>query len=279
MASFVPQGGELIMTKVRDKRVQSYRRSGFLLQLGVPALILTLWWFFSAQASNPFYPPLAEILVRFRELWLFEHFISDAIPSLTNLVIGFTIAVCFGILTGLLFALIPPLSEFFSPLIHFYRAVPSVAVIPVFISLLGFGNEVRLLVIVLAAFPPTWIATMDGIRAVEPQLNEVVKVFRMTNVERVFGVLLPSALPQIFTGMQASLQFSFVVLIATEMLGSSVGIGAMTILAQQSFASVDMWTGIILLGLVGFLSNYLLSRIRARVLRWYDKSKALQLAA
>lgn len=120
---------------------------------------------------------------------------------------------------------------------------------------------------------------MDGIRAVEPQLNEVVKVFRMTNVERVFGVLLPSALPQIFTGMQASLQFSFVVLIATEMLGSSVGIGAMTILAQQSFASVDMWTGIILLGLVGFLSNYLLSRIRARVLRWYDKSKALQLAA
>lgn len=279
MASFVPQGGELIVATIRDQRVRRYRRTGLLLQIGVPLALLALWWVFSARGSNPFYPPLSEILVRFRELWLFEHFISDAIPSLTNLFLGFVIAVVFGILAGLLFALVPALSEFFSPLIHFYRAVPSVAVIPVFISLMGFGNEVRLLVIVLAAFPPTWIATMDGIRAVEPQLSEVVKVFRMTNAERVFGVLLPSALPQIFTGLQASLQFSFVVLIATEMLGSSVGIGAMTILAQQSFASVDMWTGIILLGLIGFLSNYLLGRIRARVLRWYDKSKALQLAA
>ena len=267
------------MARILDRRVQRFRRIGLLLQIGVPVLLVALWWVWSIGQTNPFYPPLPEILIRFREIWLFDHFVSDALPSLRNLGLGFGIAVVLGVLTGLLFALIPVLSEMFSPLIHFYRAVPSVAVIPIFISLLGFGNEVRLLVIVLAAFPPTWIATMDGIRAVEPQLHEVAKVFRITNTERVVGVLLPSALPQIFTGVQASLQFSFVVLIATEMLGSSEGIGAMTILAQQSFASVDMWTGIILLGIIGFLSNYLLGRIRGRVLRWYDKSKALQLAA
>ncbi|HJX78809.1 ABC transporter permease [Glutamicibacter sp.] len=249
------------------------------LQIGVPVFILAIWWAWSNSSSNPFFPPLSEILVRFRELWLFDKFLSDIVPSLSNLVIGFAIAVLLGVILGLVFALVPVLEELLSPLIHFYRAVPSIAIIPVFISLMGFGNEVRLLVIILAAFPPTWIATMDGIKAVEPQLHEVAKVFRITNAERVFGMFLPSALPQIFTGLQASLQFSFVVMIATEMLGSSVGIGAMTILAQQSFASVDMWAGIVLLGVIGFLSNYLLGRLRARVLSWYDKSKALQLAA
>lgn len=279
MAPFVSKVGALAVSRSSDKMVQRRRQLGLLLQIGVPLVLLASWWALSSKNINPFFPPLTEILGRFRELWLFDKFVSDIVPSLTNLVLGFGIAVVLGVLMGLVFALVPVLSDLFSPLIHFYRAVPSIAIIPVFISLLGFGNEVRLLVIVLAAFPPTWIATMDGIKAVEPLLHEVAKVYRMTNGERVFGMLLPSALPQIFTGLQASLQFSFVVMIATEMLGSSVGIGALTILAQQNFASADMWAGIVLLGVIGFISNYLLARLRGRVLRWYDKSKALQLAA
>lgn len=261
------------------QQTQLRRRVGLLVQIGVPALVLLAWWIWSENQTNPFYPPVSAILERFQDLWLFEHFMSDIIPSLSNLLIGFIVAVVVGVVTGLVFAMVPVFSEIFGPLIQFYRAVPTVAVIPIFISLLGFGNEVSLLVIVLAAFPPTWIATMDGIRAVEPQLHEVAKVFRIPSMEKTFGIMLPSALPQIFAGIQTSLQFSFVVMIATEMLGSTQGIGAMTILAQQSFATADMWAGIILLGVIGFVSNWILGKIRARLLRWYDTSKALQLAA
>lgn len=249
-----------------------------LLQVLLPLLILAVWWVWSARADSRFYPPLQDILVRFRELWLFDHFVSDLLPSLGALALGFLVAAALGVLTGLLFALFPVLSELFSPVIHLYRAVPSVAVIPVFISLLGFGSEVRLLIIVLAAFPPTWIATMDGIRAVEPQLLDLSQVYRFTRAERVLGVMLPAATPQIFSGLQVSLQFSFVVMIATEMLGSTNGIGSMTILAQQSFDSLSMWAGILLLGIIGFLSNWLLSKVRAPLLRWYDESRRIQLA-
>lgn len=222
-----------------------------VIQVGVPLLLLCGWWIWSESQNSAFFPPLSDILAEFRALWLFDNFLSDVVPSLVTLTIGFTIAVVIGILTGLIFALIPTLAEIFSPAIHLYRAIPSVAVIPVFISLFGFGDEVRLMIIVLAAFPPTWIATMDGVRAVEPQLLDVSKVYRITRLERVFGIQLPAALPQIFSGIQVSLQFSFVVLIATEMLGASRGIGAMTILAQQSFMSVSMWAGILLLGVIG----------------------------
>lgn len=260
---------------VKDKR----RVLGWLIQIAVPVLLVLLWWVWSDRNSSAFFPPLRDILAEFQALWLFDHFFSDVVPSLIILSIGFSIAVVLGVLTGLLFALLPPLAELFSPAIHLYRAIPSVAVVPVFISLFGFGDEVRLMIIVLAAFPPTWIATMDGVRAVEPQLLDMAHVYRIPAIKRVLGIQLPGALPQIFSGIQVSLQFSFVVLIATEMLGASRGIGAMTILAQQSFMSVSMWAGILLLGIIGFGANFILELIRKPLLRWYDQSRAVQLAA
>lgn len=267
------------MTVQVKKSGKGLKRSlGGLVQIGVPVLLLITWWFWSEAQNSPFFPSLRNILVEFQALWLFDHFSSDVVPSLVTLAVGFTIAVALGIATGLLFALIPPLAELFSPAIHLYRAIPSVAVVPVFISLFGFGDEVRLLIIVLAAFPPTWIATIDGVRSVEPQLLDMARVYRITPLERVLGIQLPGALPQIFSGLQVSLQFSFVVLIATEMLGASRGIGAMTILAQQSFMSVSMWAGIILLGIIGFGANFILEMIRKPLLSWYDKSRAVQLA-
>lgn len=267
------------MTVQTKKSGNSSKRAlGLSIQIGVPVLLLLVWWFVSDARGSASFPPLRDILVEFKALWLFDHFMSDVVPSLVNLLLGFTVAVVLGIATGLLFALLPAVAELFSPAIHLYRAIPSVAVVPVFISLFGFGDEVRLMIIVLAAFAPTWIATMDGVRAVEPQLLDMSRVYRITPLERVLGIQLPGALPQIFSGLQVSLQFSFVVLIATEMLGASRGIGSMTILAQQSFMSVSMWAGIILLGVIGFGANFILEMIRKPLLRWYDKSRAAQLA-
>src|SRR5690625_4622618 len=266
------------MTVQTKKSGNSSKRAlGLSIQIGVPVLLLLVWWFVSDARGGASFPPLRDILVEFKALWLFDHFMSDVVPSLVNLLLGFTVAVVLGIATGLLFALLPAVAELFSPAIHLYRAIPSVAVVPVFISLFGFGDEVRLMIIVLAAFAPTWIATMDGVRAVEPQLLNMSRVYRITPLERVLGIQLPGALPQIFSGLQVSLQFSFVVLIATEMLGASRGIGSMTILAQQSFMSVSMWAGIILLGVIGFGANFILEMIRKPLLRWYDKSRAAQL--
>ena len=79
--------------------------------------------------------------------------------------------------------------------------------------------------------------------------------------------------------MQVSLKVSFVVMIASEMLGSYQGIGAMTLLAQQSFMSADMWAGILLLGVIGFLVNVAFELVKGRVLRWYIGSRRVERAA
>lgn len=248
------------------------------LEVAVPLLVLAIWWFATAGTTNAFFPPLQTILSRFHELWLFSHFSSDVLPSIGNLVAGFFIGGTIGTLVGIGFALVRPISDALSPVVHFWRAIPPIATIPIFIAILGFGNEVRILVISLAALFPALIATFDGIRSTEPQLVDVSRVFRLTRWEIIKDVYLPSAGPQIFSGLQVSLQYSLIVMIASEMLGSSHGIGAMTLIAQQSFIAPDMWAGILLLGLIGYFANLLFTLVRRRALRWYEGAKASERA-
>lgn len=252
-----------------------------LIILGVasPLVALGLWWSISETSTNSFFPPLSQIMTRFSDLWLFEHFQSDVLVSMGNLFAGFLIGGLLGIVIGFVLAMVPLLRWMCEPTIHFFRGIPPVALIPIVITLIGFGSEMRIANIALAAFFPTLIAAMDGIRGIDGSLKDVCSVYRLTPTERMTRVYLPAAGPQIFSGLQVSLQVSFVVMIASEMLGSSQGIGAMTLLAQQSFMSADMWAGILLLGVIGFLVNIGFEAIKSRVLSWHIGSKRLERAA
>ncbi|MFJ5955108.1 ABC transporter permease [Paenarthrobacter sp. NPDC092416] len=251
----------------------------WLIGAGTPIVLIVAWWLLSENSTDPFFPPLRTILLRFQELWLFDHFQSDVLLSLGNLFLGFVIAAVAGVAIGFVTALVAPVRWLIDPLIHFLRGIPPVALVPIFISLIGFGTQMRVTSIALAALFPTMIATVDGIRGVGNDLMDVARVYRLTRKERVLNVLLPAAAPQIFSGLQVSLQVAFIVMIASEMLGSSQGIGAMTLLAQQSFMTADMWAGILLLGVIGFLVNLLFSLLKRRVLAWYIGSRRMARAA
>jgi sulfonate transport system permease protein len=247
----------------------------WILGVGTPLLLVAAWWLTSQESTNTFFPPLSAILDRFQALWLFDHFGSDVMLSLRNLALGYALATVIGVGLGFITALVPVVRWALDPLIHFFRGIPPVALVPIFISLIGFGIEMRLVSITLAALFPTLIATVDGIRSVDPALKDVSSVYRLTRGEKLAQVYLPAAGPQIASGMQVSLQVAFIVMIASEMLGSSQGIGAMTLLAQQSFMISDMWAGILLLGVIGFGANLIFDLIKNRVLAWYVGSRRL----
>ncbi|MDR2321235.1 MAG: ABC transporter permease [Microbacterium sp.] len=247
-----------------------------LVEIAVPIILIALWWIASAGSTNTFFPPLSAILGRLGELIGTPAFLGDIGVSVLNLVVSFLIATVVGVLLGCALGLIAPLSWFVEPTVHFFRAIPPVALVPIFVSLIGFGNGTRILSISLAALFPILISTIDGVRAGEPTLQMVGRVYRLTRSERLFQVTLPAASPRILSGMQVSLITAFVVMIASEMLGSSSGLGATTLLAQQSFAIADMWAGIIVLGVLGYLSTALFVLFRRAVLRWYIASQQLE---
>src|SRR4051794_12081478 len=213
------------------------------LELWLPVLLVAIWWAWSASAGSTFYPPLSDIFQRFHELWLFDRVGSDVWPTLRNMLLGYGIASVAGIALGVAIARVRLLREATRPLLYFANSVPPIALIPIAIVLLGFGASTRVIVIAFSALFPTLLATVDGVRALDPVLEDVSRVTRLRWRQRFFSVVLPSAGPQIFAGMRVSLQVAFIVMISSEMLGSTQGIGFLTIQAQQSFAITDMWAG------------------------------------
>jgi ABC-type nitrate/sulfonate/bicarbonate transport system permease component len=238
-------------------------------EIVVPILLLALWWIASANSTNTFFPPLQRILERFVALLGTPMFWGDVGSSVGNLALSFVLACVIGVLLGIVLGTMRWLSWLIEPTIHFFRAIPPVALVPIFVSLIGFGNETRILAITLSAVFPVLISTIDGIHATDPDRRAVGRIYRLHWWDRIFSVALPEASPRILSGMQVSLITAFVVMIASEMLGSSQGLGARTLLAQQSFMIADMWVGILVLGIIGYAATALLSLFRRRVLRWY----------
>ncbi|MGH3451484.1 MAG: ABC transporter permease [Haloechinothrix sp.] len=251
------------------KRIRS-----LAVELWLPVLFVVVWWTWSAGADLAFYPPLAEILQRFRELWLFDRFFSDVLPSLRNLLVGYVASVVVGVGLGIVVAQVRVARDALEPVVHFLRSIPPVALVPIAILILGFDADMKMAIIAFSAVFSTLIATLDGVRAADPLLAEVSKVYRISGRDRLFKVTLPAAAPQILGGLQVSLQVAFVVMITSEMLASTEGIGYLTILAQQTFAITDMWAGMLLLGVLGYLFNLAFTLAERRVLHWHIGMRA-----
>lgn len=240
----------------------------------VPMALLAIWWVRSAGSVNPFFPPLSDIVTRFREIWLSSDSPHDAFPSLRNLVIGFALGTSAGIVGGAVIGQVRWLYQMLNPLISFTRSVPSIAYLPILIALIGFTAPMRVTAITLAAFFPVLIAAIDGVRSVDQTLLEAVRSYRVPRWVGFFAVRLPAALPRIFVGAELGLVAALIVMVASELIGATQGIGAQVLLAQQTFEFADMWAGLLLLAAIGIATNVVFRLTRRRALGWYDGARA-----
>src|SRR5690606_15896762 len=116
-------------------------------ELWLPVLLIAAWWWFSAGSTSLYWPPLADITDRFVDLWFFEHLVDDALPSVIRLVSGFGIGFAVAVLLGLLLGSVPALEDATRPLVEFMRALPSVALLPIMMLLLGTGDDMKVVTI------------------------------------------------------------------------------------------------------------------------------------
>jgi len=166
-------------------------------------------------------------------------------------------------------------SRYVEPAIDFLRAIPPVATVPVFILIFGLDATMRVTAISISAMFPVLLATIQGVRSTDTTLLDTADVFKLSKSQVLWKVRMPAAAPTIFAGLQLSLQVAFIVTIASELLGSGFGLGAFTLIATQSFMILDAWTGVILLGLLGYALNVGFDIIERRMLRWYYAHKKI----
>ena len=241
----------------------------------LPLLLVWWWWTASAESTNPFFPPLELIWTRFQELWLFAEWPTHVLPSLRNLAFGYAIGVVVGVAGGALLGSSRTAARYVEPVVDFLRSIPPVATVPVFIIFFGLDASMRIAAIAVAATFPILISTIQGVRATDPTLLATASVFRLSRSQTLWRVRLPAAMPIVFSGLQVGLQIAFVVTIASEYLGSGFGIGAFTLIAADSFLILDAWTGVLLMGLLGYAIATAFDIVERISLRWYFGLKTL----
>lgn len=251
------------------------RAQSTMLELTVPLGVVALWWQISKTSTNLYFPPLSDILAAFHHNWLFSRFCADVVPSLVRMMTGFGIAAVLGIGGGVFLGLNPTIRRMLDPIIEFIRAIPAPAMIPFGIIVLGVGDLMKVAIIVLVCLSPILLTTIDGVRGVEPRVLDCVAVYHLRMRDRLLRVIMPAASPQIFSGLRTSVSLALVVMVISEMMASTNGIGFFVLQSQRTFDLPDMWSGVVLIGILGYLLNFILLLVELYVLHWHRASRRI----
>lgn len=233
---------------------------------------LALWevgplWL-ASPATRVFLPPLHEVLASAGRLLANGALEAHLAASLTRSAAGFGVAVVLGVAAGLLVAWYRPVRTFFTPLLEVFRNTAALALLPVFTLLLGIGEESKITIVAYAAFFPVLLNTIAGVRTVDPLLVRAGRSLGLSSPALFRKVILPSAVPTIFTGIRMAGTASILVLIAAEMVGAKAGLGYLIVNAQSSFLIPDMYAGILAVALLGLAVNTGLVALERHFSRW-----------
>ncbi|MDS2173484.1 MULTISPECIES: ABC transporter permease [unclassified Nesterenkonia] len=249
------------------RRLPVWRR--LLTLLALPLILVVIWWVTSDRADSFFYPPLRDILATFGPTWFEGRLTADVVPSLGRLLAGYALAMVIGVGLGTAIGLSSRLRAFLEPVLEFFRAIPPPVMVPILMLFLGIGTGMKIFVIAAGAVWPILLNTVEGVRGVDEVLRDTARTYRLGRLTQLRTLVLRGATPQIVTGARQALSIAIILMVISEMFAAHNGLGFTIVQFQRSFAMPEMWTGIILLGLVGVVLSVLFRIIERPVLFWY----------
>jgi ABC-type nitrate/sulfonate/bicarbonate transport system permease component len=256
------------MTQVRD----------FVIRWGALIALVALWQVVAAGAHALFFPPPSAIAAQMVILWLsgppdhlfLTHAVArDVVPSLERIAIGWTIAAVIGVAAGVVIGRSTVISRLLNPILQFLRSTPGPALVPVFLVLLGTGSTMRIALIAFGSLWPVLLNTIDGVRSVDPVQLETARSFGLPLTARLRYVILPAAMPRIFAGLRVAVSLALILMVVSELVASTDGLGHAIYIAQNAYLMPDMWAGIVLVGILGCGLNALFVAVEYRALFWY----------
>jgi ABC-type nitrate/sulfonate/bicarbonate transport system permease component len=193
---------------------------------------------------------------------------NKLLGTLEHMAYGWFAASITGIALGAWIGSSRTMRIYVAPSLEFLRPLPVSAVIPVAIAMFGLTQGMALFVIAFGAIWPMLLATIHGFAAVEPRLYEVARSLHISRLGIILKIALPSASPDILAGMRLSLTVALILAVVCEILAGLDGLGHWVLLSARAFRSADLFAGVILLGLIGYLTSLAMSVVEKRLLRW-----------
>lgn len=192
--------------------------------------------------------------------------------SLYRVLVGFGLAVVTAVPLGLAIGYSTKVQAVFDPIIEFYRPLPPLAYYTLLVIWLGIENPSKIALLYLAAFPPLSVSAMAGVRGVSEERIQGARSLGASRWQVFRYVLLPSCLPDIFTGMRVSIGFTYTTLVAAEMVAATSGIGWMVLDASKFLRSDIIFMGIIVMGVTGVALDRLIRVAERRLVPWKGKA-------
>lgn len=242
----------------------------------VPIVILAFWQLFAELSDNFFWPTPVEIVSAFPDTWLQGRLSQDVLPSLVRLTLGYVCALVIAIVLGVFVGSYRRVRLYTEPVFELFRAIPPPVLVPVVMLFTGIGTNMQVTVIAFGSLWPILINTIEGVRGVELTQVDTARAFRIGGVRRLLTVVIPAASPKIFVGARQALSIGIIMMVISEMFASTNGIGFTIIQFQRLFQVTEMWSGIVLLGLIGVAANLVFKFVERRTLRWYAGMQALE---
>jgi NitT/TauT family transport system permease protein len=247
-----------------------------LLAVAFPVALLAIWHLATAGRPASLIPPPYDVWLELRDL-AFGGINDDAysgtllthvLASVSRVYGGFALALIVALPLGMLIGRVPLVRQLVDPTIQLLRPVPVTAWLPLAMIIFGLGPRSAFFLVFLGAFYPILVNTIFGVRSVEPRLFEAAAMLGCRDSAQFFRVVLPASLPSIFTGMRLGLGFAWVVIVVGEMTGVQTGLGAIIMEARQLSRTEIVISGMVVIGVLGFLSDQLVMLIGRRLLAW-----------
>jgi ABC-type nitrate/sulfonate/bicarbonate transport system permease component len=253
-------------------RAGKFNKTGWL----VFGLFLLLWE--CGSRSSPelqlYIPPISQILVALSDLIFSGQVITHLLTTLRRFLEGYLLAAVIAVSAGVALGYFRFAHSLLEMLIEFLRPMPSVAIIPVAILLLGIGDSMIVAVTVYASMWPILVNTIDGVRRIERTLIDTGRTFGLGRRRTLWQIVLPAASPYIVTGLRISLSIALILVTTAEMIAGSRGLGFFILDEERSLHSSNMYAGVILVAALGYSLNRLFIALEKQAMRWHHGMRA-----
>lgn len=247
--------------------------NGWQTATSVFALVLLFWEGLSRLDVLPAFqfPPPSMLVVAFWELatrgfpdGVLIH--NHVAVTLKRIFVGFLGAAVVGVPMGIVVGYLPLLEKLFHPVVTFGRSIAAISLLPLFIAWFGIGELSKMMLIGIASFWVVLTYTISSVKYVDPLLLRAARSMDTPATEIFLHVVLPAALPRVFTGLRVALGVAFMVIVAAEMIATVEGLGALIKEARNSFRTDITIVGMIVIGFLGFITSSLLEELEKHLL-------------
>lgn len=246
-----------------------------ILKYTASPLALLLLWEILTRASvldARFFPPPSAIFYHLFFVSPKEGIFGDILASLYRITIGYSIGCSLGMALGVGMGLSARTRWLLYPLVAITYPIPKIAIFPLIMLIFGIGELSKIVVVIIGCFFLVLMNTLRGVDSMAAIYNDVARVYRISRLNYIFKIVVPAALPSVFTGLKLAVGYSLVIVVAAEFSGAEQGIGYLIWQSWETFSIKSMYAGLFVIGAFGFLFSYSLDGLERRLIPWREKT-------